>query len=359
MKFIKITSIVIILAVVGFWFLLNTTVIFVPVGKVGVMTKEYALTGTRGVVKEDFKPGWHWNVGPLHSWTLFDSTVQALEMTRHLNYGDRKGRDDVEVQSADGYAVSVDVTVKYRILSDKAYKLYQNTGSGIKYKTIVRTEAKDACIAQFGEMETEDFYDPAKRREKAVQVQNKLQETLVDNYVEVIDVLIKNVQFDPEYEKKIQRKKLADQEVQLNISMAKAEEMSGKTQVIVAETAKMLAIIRQEQGAALTRMEALANRQITRIKADYESFATKKNADADLLAAQNDAKGQLLIKKAEAQGEKLRNEAMRGVGGNTIVALEAARNLNLNDMVISTMNIDLLDIDAMAKKLGATSKKKK
>ena len=140
--------------------------------------------------------------------------------------------------------------------------------------------------------------------------------------------------------------------------MAKAEGMSGKTQVIVAETAKMLAIIRQEQGAALTRMEALANRQITRIKADYESFATKKNADADLLAAQNDAKGQLLIKKAEAQGEKLRNEAMRGVGGNTIVALEAARNLNLNDMVISTMNIDLLDIDAMAKKLGATSKKK-
>jgi len=358
MKYIKIASIVIILAVISFWILLNTTVIFVPVGKVGVMTKEYAITGERGVVKEDFMPGWHWNVGPLHSWTLFDTTVQALEMTRNVNYGDRKGRDDVEVQSADGYAVSVDVTVKYRILKGSAYKLYQNTGSGIKYKTIVRTEAKDACIAQFGEMETEDFYDPAKRREKAIQVQEKLQETLVDNYVQVVDVLIKNVQFDPEYEKKIQRKKLADQEVQLNISMAKAEGMSGKTQVIVAETAKMLAIIKQEQIAELIRMEALANRQITKIKADYESFATKKNADADLLAAQNDAKGQLLIKKAEAEGEKLRNEAMRGVGGNTIVALEAARNLNLDDMVISTMNIDLLDIDAMAKKLGATSKKK-
>lgn len=358
MKFIKITSILIIATVVCFWILLNTTVIFIPIGKVGVMTKEYAVTGERGVVKEDFMPGWHWNVGPLHSWTLFDSTVQALEMTRNVNYGDRKGRDDVEVQSADGYAVSVDVTVKYRILKGNAYKLYQDTGSGIKYKTIVRTEAKDACIAQFGEMETEDFYDPAKRRKKAIQVLNKLQETLADNYVEVVDVLIKSVQFDPEYEKKIQRKKLADQEVQLNISMAKAETMSGKTQVIVAETAKMLAIIQQEQASELIRMEALANRQIAKIRADYESFATKKNADADLLAAQQDAKGQLLIKKAEAEGEKLRNKAMRGAGGRIIVALEAARNLNLNDMIISTMNIDLLDIDAMAKKLGAVPKKK-
>jgi regulator of protease activity HflC (stomatin/prohibitin superfamily) len=358
MKYIKIVSILIILAVIGFWILLNTTVIFVPVGKVGVMTREYAVTGKRGVVEEDFKPGWHWDMGPLHSWTLFDSTVQALEMTRNVNYGDRMGRDDVEVQSADGYAVSVDVTVKYRILKDKAFKLYQDTGSGIKYKTIVRTEAKDACIAMFGEMETEDFYDPAKRREKALQVQNKLHNSLADNYVEVIDVLIKNVQFDPEYEKKIQRKKLADQEVQLNISMARAEEMSGKTQVIVAETGKMLAIITQEQAAELIKMEALANRQIAKIKADYESFATRKNADADLIAAQQDAKGQLLVKTAEAEGEKLRNEAMRGVGGSTIVALEAARNLNLDDMIISTMNIDLLDIDAMAKKLGASSKKK-
>lgn len=359
MKYVKYVSIAIIIAVIGFWVLLNTTVIFIPVGKVGVLTREYALTGKRGVVEEDYKPGWHLDMGPLHSWTLFDSTIQTLEMTRNEGYGDRKGRDDVEVQSADGYAVSVDVTVKYRIVKDKANKLYQDTGSGVKYKTIVRTEAKNACIGMFGEMETEDFYDPTKRREKSVQVKEALQNSLADNYVEVVDVLIKNVQFDPEYEKKIQRKKLADQEVQLNISMAKAEEMSGKTQVIVAETRKMLAIIRQEQGAALTRMEAGANRTIAKIKADYESYATRKRADADLIAAQQDAKGQLLVKTAEAEGEKLRNEAMRGVGGSTIVALEAARNLNLDDMIISTMNVDLLDLDAMAKKLGASPKKDK
>ncbi len=358
MKYVKIVSILIIVAIVGFWFLLSTMVIFIPVGQVGVLTREYAITGKRGVVEEDFGPGWHLNLGPLHTWTKFDSTVQSLEMTRNANYGDRKRRDDVEVQSADGYAVSVDVTVKYRIIKGNAYKLFQDTGSGIKYKTIVRTEANDACIALFGEMKTEDFYNPEQRRTKADEVQERLRKSLEDNYLEVVDVLIKSVQFDPEYEKKIQRKKLADQEVQLNISMAKAEEMSGKTQVIVAETAKMLAIIRQEQEAELIKMEASANREIATIKAEYERFATEKRADADLLAAQNNAKGQLLVKTAEAEGEKLRNKAMRGVGGSTIVALEAARNLNLDDMVISTMNVDLLDLDAMAKKLGAKPVKK-
>ena len=48
---------------------------------------------------------------------------------------------------------------------------------------------------------------------------------------------------------------------------------------------------------------------------------------------------------------------MRGVGGSTIVALEAARNLNLTEVTVSTMDIDLLDLDGMATKLGVPEAK--
>ncbi len=358
MKVIKLISMMVVVFIVAAWIMVNATVIFVPAGQLGVKTVEYAMIGERGVVKEDYKPGWHWDLGPLHTWTLFDSTVQTLEMTRQEGYGDRRGRDDVEVQSADGYAVSVDVTIKFRIKNGFANKLYQQTGSGEKYKTVVRTQAKKACLTEFGEMKTEDFYDPEKRRLKSDEIKSTLQERLAEYYVEIIDVLIKSVQFDPEYEKKIQRKKLADQEVELNISMAEAERMSGKTQVTEAQTARMLKIILQEQEAELTRMEANANKEIAEIKADFDKYVTKVKADADLIAAQNDAKGALLIKTAEAEGERLRNDAMRGAGGSTIVALEAAKNLNFGDMVISTMDMDLLDIEAMARKLGAKAEKK-
>ncbi|MDK1031844.1 MAG: SPFH domain-containing protein, partial [Planctomycetia bacterium] len=249
MKVIKIISILIIVVVLGAWLLLKSFLVHIPMGYVGVRIQQYSIFGKKGVIAEDFAPGWHRDLGPIDQWQLFDSTVQTLEMTKDPKRGDMAAVDDVKVQSADGYAISVDVTVKYRIMSGKAYKLYQDTGSGTKFKTIVRNEAQRACIRLFGEMKTEDFYDPEARREKTAQVESLLRESLTDNYVEVIAVLMRNVQFDPEYENKIRRKKLADQEVELNKSMAKAATMSGKTQVIEAETKKLTSIIIKEKEA--------------------------------------------------------------------------------------------------------------
>ncbi len=353
MKVIKLISAAIVLIVVGGALILRAVTIYVPVGSTGVRTQEYAMFGDKGVVPKDYGPGWHRDLGPIDSWVLFDSTVQTLEMSRDPGKGSVMGRDDVQVQSADGYTVSVDVTVKFRVQPANVHKLYQDTGSKNKYKVIVRNEAQKACMGLFGQMKTEDFYDPRQRRMRSKQVQELLVEALDDNYVEVIDVLMRDVAFDPEYEKKIQRKKLADQEVEYNKSKAGAERMRGKTQVIEATSQRKLAVIKQEKESDIVKMQAETNRQIAKIKAEADKYATERGADADLTKAQKEAAGLLLIKKAEAEGERLRNLAMAGVGGGIIVALEAAKNLNLANITISTLETDLLDIDAMATKLGA------
>ena len=352
MKAIKAASFLVVLVILGGVLVLKMLTIHIPIGTVGVRTQEYSVFGKKGVVQQDFGPGWHRDLGPVDSWQLFDKTVQTLEMTRDPKRGSRAGRDDVQVQSADGYAVSVDVTIKYRITDGKAHKLFEDTGSGVKYKAIVRNQAQKACMGLFGQMKTEDFYNPDERRHKATEAKSVLVEALKGNFVEVIEVLMRDVQFDPEYEMKIRRKKLADQEVELNKSMARAAEMSGKTQVIEAETKRLVSVIMQEKESELVKMQAQTDREITKIKADYEKYATEKNADADLIAAQKDAQGQLLVKTAEAEGERLRNKAMMGVGGRVLVALEAAKNLNLSDVTISTVDNDLLDIGKMATKLG-------
>jgi len=356
MKIAKLVSVGIVVVIVGGALVLKMLTTYVPVGTVGVRTQEYAMFGSKGVVQEDFGPGWHRDLGPVDSWGLFDITVQTLEMTRDPRRGSRRGRDDVQIQSADGYTVSVDVTVKYRIMPGKAHKVYENTGSRDKYKVIVRNEAQKACMGLFGQMKTEDFYNPKERRTKAGMVKQLLTETLTDNYVEVIDVLMRDVQFDPEYEMKIRRRKLADQEVELNKATARAEEMSGKTQVVEAETGRKLAVIAEEKQAEVIKMQAETDRQIAKIEAEADRYATEKKADADLVKAQREARGQLLLKMAEAEGERLRNKAMMGVGGSVIVALEAAKNLNLSDIVISTLETDLLDLDKMATKLGVPEK---
>jgi hypothetical protein len=204
-------------------------------------------------------------------------------------------------------------------------------------------------------MKTEDFYNPARRRQAAADVQKMLVKTLGGKHIDVIDVLIRSVQFDPEYENKIRRKKLADQEVELNKSMAAAEGMAGKTQVIEAETAKLVALVEKEKEAELISMKAETDLQIATIRANAERYVTEKQADADLIHAQKGAEGLLMVRKAEAAGEKLRNEALQGGGGNILVALEAAKNLNITTIEVSTVDQDFLDLDAMAEKLGAGS----
>lgn len=352
MKGLKFAAMGVVLLIVGGWLILRSATILIPIGVVGVRIQQYGIIGQKGVVQKDFTPGWHRDLGPIDNWELYDSTVQTLEMTRETGYGSEMGMDDVKVQSADGYRISVDVTVKYRIMSGMAHKLYQDTGRGTKYKPVVRNEAQKACIGLLGLMKTEDFYNPMERRKKSIEIRDALRESLADNFIDVIDVLVRDIKFDPEYEKKIRRKKLADQEVELNKSMAKAEAMRGKTQVIEAETGKLTRIIAIEKESQIVTMQAQAKREVVKIRADAEKYATERQADADLIAARNQAKGQLLVSKAEAEGERLRNAAMEGVGGSTIVALEAAKNLNLTDITISTMVIDLLDIDGMATRLG-------
>ena len=355
MKIIKIISYIIIVIIAGGWLVFKSLTVDIPIGQVGVRIQQYSLFGQKGVVGKDFGAGWHRNLGPIDKWELFDSTVQTLEMTRDQNRGNVRSVDDVKVQSADGYAISLDVTIKYRIANGKVNLLYRKLGSGSKYKTIVRNEAQSACMGAFGTMKTEDFYNPARRRQAAANVHQMLVETLGVKHIDVIDVLIRSVQFDPEYENKIRRKKLADQEVELNKSMAAAETMSGKTQVIEAETSKLVKIVEKEKEAELISMQAETDLQIATIRAKAERYVTEKKADADLIRAQKGAEGLLKVRKAEAAGEKLRNEAMQGSGGNILVALEAAQNLNITSIEVSTLDLDFLDLDAMAEKLGAGS----
>ena len=356
MKSIRLVSILVIIAIAAGWFLLKSLTVHISVGEVGVRIQQYAVLGRKGVVEKDFGPGWHRKLGPVDNWEIYDSTIQTLEMTKDPGHGDRPERDDINVRSSDGNNISLDVTVKFRIKEAQAHQVYEDTGRGTQYRTVVRSEAQRVCMALFGQMQTEQFYDPHAMRATAGDVRQQLADSLERNFIEVVDVLVRDVEFGQAYEEKIRKKKLADQEAELNKSKTAAAEMEGKTKKIEAETQQLVKIVKENREAEIVRMKAETGLTIATITAEADRYATEKRADADLVAAEQEAAGQLLIKTNEAEGERLRNAAMAGTGGSTIVALEAARNLRLSDVTISTMDVDLLDLDKMATKLGAAAK---
>ena len=373
MKFINLLSVIIIATVLGVFIATNFLFVKIELGEVGVRTQQYAILGQKGVVQEDFGPGWHRNLPLLDIWKIFDATVQTTEFTTEeerketrkiysfLSQTSRKyldsvpvgGPGQVELKSKDGYTVRLDVTVKYRIKPGEVHKLYTKLGSEVRYKGIVRDQVQKVIRDTFGTMLTEQFYDPEVRRVKTIEGTEILKEVLALNSIELIDILIRDIAFDPTYERKILDKKLADQDVELNKSRALAEEKKGETNRIAAETEAKVRVIEQELKAEQLTLRAETDKTIAQINADARLAAARLKANADLYKAELEAKGTLLEKEASAEGERLKAAALNTPGGANLVAMELVEQLNLGEVTVSTQSEDFLDVEALLKKIGA------
>ena len=376
MKFIKLLATIILLAAIGIFIAANFLFIKIDLGQTGVRTQQYAILGDKGVVQEDFGPGWHRNLPLLDIWKIFDSTVQTTEFTtaqerqetkkiysflsstsrKYLNANPVGGPGQVELKSKDGYTVRLDVTVKYRVKPGEVHKLYKELGSEARYKGIVRDQVQKVIRDTFGTMLTEQFYDPGVRRMKTAAGTEVLKIVLEGNSIELIEILIRDIAFDPTYERKILDKKLADQDVELNKSRALAEEKKGETNRIGAETGAKVRVIEQELKAKQLTMRAETDKAIAQINADARLTAAKLSADADLYKAELEAKGTLLEKEAQAEGELLKATALNTPGGENLVAFELVEQLNLGEITVSTQSNDFLDVEAVLEKVGASAK---
>ena len=341
------------LSIVGIKFF----VIKVGVDQVGVRTHIWGVT--RGLVHKDYGPGWHRAVSGIDQWDLYDSTVQTLELAKELSRMGHDERKEAAVRTADDYDVSVDMVVKYQIKKEAAWKLRQDVGVGERYKVIVENETRDIARSVLGKMVERDLYNPEEKRRRAAECKTELTERLLLRHVNVIDVLILEMRFDPQLERKIKNIKLAELDNVLNISKALAAEQRGITQTIDADTEAIAQKIIGDKERSITVLDAETSKRITEILAEADKYLVQKKAEGDLYKQQRKADGTLLIKYSQAEGERLRREALAGMGGDIIVAMEAARNINLADVSISSLDLNLLDIDDMATRLGVSDTKGK
>ncbi len=335
---------------------LRVCIIKIGIAQVGVKTVVWGVK--RGIVKRDFGAGWHRNVPGTVQWEIYDSTVQTLEMSEeHAGIKGHEERDVLKVRTKDDYDVSVDLIIKYRIKYGEAWALRRDIGSTERYKQIVENEARDIARSVFGKMGELDLYNPIEKRKRALEGKKLHHKRLKNRHVEIIDWLILDIRFDPGLDRKIKSIKVAELDEILNISKGKAANQRGITQTIDAETEAVALEIEGDKKGKLVVMEAKTKNNIITIIARADQYMVEKKAQGDKYKAEKSASGSFLIAKAKADGERLRRKAMVGLGGNMIVAIEAAKNMNLADIVVSTLEIDLLDIDSMVSKLGAEKEK--
>ena len=340
-------GIAIIVIVIGVKFM----IIRIDIDKVGVKTSVWGVK--RGVVQKDYKPGWHRYIRRIENWDIYDSTVQTMNFTREARTPDGKIESrELPIRTVDDYNVTVDIIIKFQIQRGKAHKIREEIGPGDRYKGFIASDIREVSRNVLGKMTEKDLYNPDQKRKRAAEAKQLLAVAFENRHINIIDFLILDMRFDPQLERKIKNVKLAELDQVLNISKERAVNQRGITQTIDATTEALAEKIQSNKDGKIVSLNAEMVTKVTEILADANKFLIEKKAEGNLYKEERRAAGELLIARAKAEGERLRRKAMTGTGGDLIVALEAARNINLNDVVVSTQDIDLLDIDKMIDKLG-------
>ena len=324
------------------WMFTTTGCVFYTTGEteVGVRTRKFSLTG-KGVEDKAYAPGSTYIFLPfINDWHTFDTKLQNLEMVFEQARGDRRSRDDLLFKTIDGNDISLDVIIAYRIDADKAPFILQTVADNnltLRDK-IVRTIARSKPRDIFGELTTEEFYVADSREKQAQRAKDVLQDMLGPMGIVVEKVLTKDYRFNKEYQKAIEDKKVADQQVQKNKSAQHAalEEYKRKLEEAKGEVNKLIAD---------------ADGVFRKAKIEADVYYEKQKLLAEAIMAEG---------IAEAKGIQEMNNALAGSGGEALVKLriaEALQNKKIMLLPVSEggMNLKTTDINQLINTMGVKS----
>ncbi len=276
--------------------------------EIGVLTRKvtfFGLLGEQGIQPQTYPPGATYTFPAfITDWNVYNVALQNLEMVADKSRGDRASRDDLEFKTHDGNDIAVDVTVAWRINTAKAAYLLAHVGrTNLEVKdALVRPACRSIVRDVLNTMTSEEFYVSDKRFEKAEEARQRLAAVLDPEGVIVERVILGEHRFNPEYEKVIHDKKLAEQTAERMVSEGHSALQEALRNL---ETAK----------GQVSQKIATARGALDQVKL---------HADADYFRAQREAEAILAEKKARAKGVEKTNQAMSGAGGRTLVKLSVA-----------------------------------
>lgn len=281
--------------------------------------KEVQVGVNRGIQEHVYKPGLAF-VMPFGFQRMhrLPRNLQVLELTtvaprsNSAAYADSVYRDDpVKIQTSDGFYVDADVSILYRIVDP--YRVVTTLGPGDQFLTQgMLPKAVPFLKQSLGKLTTEEFYNSPLRVEKAEEARDLLNEEMHDKGIQVEHVLVRYFRYSDVIQQNIEDKKLQDQLVETNKSKSKAAQAEQELNRVREQGEVDVKLVLEEGNAYRVEREA-----------DKELYVRKKEADADLL-----------VELAEAKRTELRNEAMRILGADRMVAMEMAAVLEGLEVIL-------------------------
>jgi regulator of protease activity HflC (stomatin/prohibitin superfamily) len=276
--------------------------------------KEVKIGLNSGIQKKVYDPGAMFRVPGISNIHRFPRNVQVLELTDsepNVEQPAHHFEHAANIQTSDGFFVTVDVTILYRIVDP--YTLITTIGPGEAfYTTGILPRAEPMLKESLGELTTEEFYNSPVRTEKTEMARAALDAELKPKGMQVDHILIRYFRYSDEIQHNIEEKKLQDQLVFKNQSEKKAA----------------------TEAAALMRVTQVGEMQVLLTLQEGNAYKTMKQAETELYTRSREAGADLLVKLAEAKRAELKNVAMQSVGVEKLVAMKMAEVLSGLDTIV-------------------------
>ncbi len=289
-----------------------TCTVYVRPNEFGI--KQLTVGSGKGINKEVFTSGLHWVTPGMERMHLFPTDIQLLNLSadpRERAKDDTRQMPALNIQTSEGYNVTVDTSVLYRI--EDPYKVITALGPGRLYEdSLVIPRAEQILRKRLGELDAEEFYNVVKRSEKVRLALEDLNSELLPAGLRAFSIFVRRYVYDGRYQQAIEQRKIQDQTVFKNKAEADMAQAN-------AERDRTVAV-----GEATVKVE------LSRGDAEKK----KLEAEADLYARKKGAAGDLEVKLAEAEGTRLENEALRGAGSENLVGLKMAEVLRGTRVIV-------------------------
>lgn len=274
--------------------------------------RQIYLGPNKGIQEEIYGPGLHFVMPGYERLHLFPRDMQLLEFNEYISASqDAVVSPPIRIQTSEGYQVTVDVTIAYRIRDP--YKVIQEVGPGNLYQTSMMIPRSDKILRQtLGRLNAEEFYQGERRLKAADEARKALTDEVKDAGIEIWHLMVRHYTYDQRYQDAIEQRKIQDQTVFKN----RAEAVSASRE------------------AEKNRVKAEGQARIDVEKERGRADVTKIRSDAELYSRQKISEAELLVSLAEAEGTRLENSALQASGAANIVGLEMAEVLKGSAVIV-------------------------
>jgi regulator of protease activity HflC (stomatin/prohibitin superfamily) len=220
-----------------------------------------------GYRPEALNPGLSFIIPFAENVVLYPISKQTYTMSIAPNEGQIIGDDSISARTSDGQEVLVDASVIYQISPEKIPQIHiqwQNRYSDDLVRPVTRGVIRDA-ISQFS---VQEVYS-TKRAEVSEMITTNLIDQFQMNGLDMIDFVLRNIQFSPEYAASVEQKQIAEQQAQ-----------------------QAAFVVQQRQ------QEAQQAREVAKGQADAAVTVAEGNAKSRIINAEAEAKALELIQQA-------------------------------------------------------------